>query len=149
MRKFSLFLALVMCLLLAVGCGEAAPAPTPEPTPTPTPAPTPEPTPAPVELFGRIYDPVSTTQLDLQGESGSVAELCAAFEQFEALEFVDLRGWTLTQEEMFTLHDSFPDTVFGWELEILGVPVSSMDEFLSLDNIKIAVDRIAKFVKTL
>ncbi|MBE6969775.1 MAG: leucine-rich repeat domain-containing protein [Ruminococcaceae bacterium] len=139
MRKALLVFCCIFLVfaLLAAGCGEAAPAPTPLPTatPEPTPEPTPAPTPAPVELFGRSYAP-DTAELDLRKESGSVVELTAALERFNALEFVDLRGWELTEEEMFALHDGFPDTVFGWEFEILGVPVSSMDEFVSFDEIR-------------
>ncbi len=147
MRFLKRLFTVLLALLLAASCAgcstraAAAASPTPEPTPSaapePTPEPTPQPTPDPVALAGRLFE-ADATELDLTGCVGTAEELRAALPKFNKLTFVDVTGWPLSNLEEYELAAAWPDIEFGWDVDIEGTAVNSLETLVSLDDVPLS-----------
>lgn len=71
-----------------------------------------------VTVFGRTV-PADTTSLDLQNMAfSSVEEVRSALSALPKLAEVDMRGCNLTDEELGSLQDAFPNTTFIWIIHV-------------------------------
>ena len=80
----------------------------------------------------------STTHLSLSGMTFDSADAVAAsLSYFTDLEWVDMRDCGLSDAEMLTLVERFPDTDFIWDITIAGVTVRTDVEEIDLSGIEL------------
>ena len=158
MRKLLLTVAAALCLLLcacgAKGVMPAAaadtPAPTAEATPEPTPKPTPEPTPMPVPTPALLQFPDGSRHYDYEIrvdlsalEHSGVEEAIALLRQMPNVRSVLLGSEPedgseprLSFEEIHSMQEALPDVDFEYHFTLWGVPLSTLDERMEIDHIK-------------
>lgn len=97
-----------------------------------------------VKLGGSEYE---TTATSLTLENADLGELLERLGYFPNMETVKLTGTVSDMEQMLTLKESFPEVIFDFDFQIVGVSVNSLDEKVDLSGIKVEnVEDVETFV---
>ena len=100
-----------------------------------------------VDILGTEYG-LDTTQLDLSAMTADqiedVAGKLSVLTGLEQVELMAADGTSqLSMEDVRTLQQSAPNTVFHYSFEFYGIPISTTDKEVILKNIKITSDNFA------
>ncbi len=84
-----------------------------------------------ISLDGTVYDQ-DTTQISFSGKDLTVESFRQLLSRFPALERVDMTDCPFTAREQASLQEEYPDVIFGWEIEILGMRCTTAEESVTL-----------------
>lgn len=75
-------------------------------------------------------------ELDLRGERVELSEVLTLAPMMQGLKKLDMTGCGFSNDQMLSVVQALPQTDVLWSFEILGVPVTSLDEEVDFSNIE-------------
>lgn len=138
MMKKGLVFALLLVTLAGCGTTQSVHEETTEPETQPAPVEettveTTQPPVTEIKLGSQTLEP-DTRMLSLVDEEVTAAQLAEGFSQLPELEWVELRGCGISQEEMKELIHQFPQTEFLWDVDVFGQIISTDAEEIDISD---------------